>query len=184
MALGRKAISPVIATVIIVAVAIAISIAVAGWIMGLWSGFGQTESIKIFPDSYAVDDGTNGYLVLHLQNVGGSPAQIYKIEVAGYTITDQDGNVIYVNTQDPTAPIDPNQAVSVTPNASLPYTIDPGEELYMVVVVTDPNGAVKFASGVAYTVTIYTAAGNVYTATVYGKGTQTTNTTGGGGTGG
>ncbi|MEB3779426.1 MAG: DUF4352 domain-containing protein, partial [Desulfurococcales archaeon] len=48
----RQGISPVIATVIIVAVAIAIAIAVAGWIMGLWGGFGKTESLKVFPDSY------------------------------------------------------------------------------------------------------------------------------------
>ncbi|MEM2165375.1 MAG: archaellin/type IV pilin N-terminal domain-containing protein [Candidatus Bathyarchaeia archaeon] len=35
----RKAISPVIATIIIIAVTIAISLAVAAWLMGLWSGF-------------------------------------------------------------------------------------------------------------------------------------------------
>ncbi len=172
MNISRIGISPVIATVIIVAVAIAISIAVAGWIMGLWGGFGQTESLKIFPDSYAADDGTDGYIVLHLQNVGGSPAQIYKIEVAGYAITDQSGTVIYVDPTDPTAPINPNDLPTLTPNNSLPYTINSGEEIYMVVKVIDPNGnPVNFASGVAYTVTIYTAAGNVYTATVYGKGT-------------
>ncbi len=34
---ARKAISPIVAEVIIVAVAIAISIAVAGWLMGVWS---------------------------------------------------------------------------------------------------------------------------------------------------
>ncbi len=34
---ARKAISPVIAEVIILAAAIAISIAVAGWLMGIWN---------------------------------------------------------------------------------------------------------------------------------------------------
>ncbi len=34
---ARKAISPIVAEVIIVAVAIAISIAVAGWLMGIWN---------------------------------------------------------------------------------------------------------------------------------------------------
>lgn len=42
-----KAISPVIATVIIVSVAIAISIAVALWLSGMVGGFTQTENLQI-----------------------------------------------------------------------------------------------------------------------------------------
>ncbi len=139
MRLARKGISPVIATVIIVAVAIAISIAVAGWLMGLWGGFGQTESLKVFPDSY-IDVGTNT-LVLNVQNVGGSTARIYKIEISGVEIPS--GNVT------PTYPI----------------TIEAGQK---VTINADVSG-INPAAGVAYTVTIYTEAGNVYTGTVYGK---------------
>ncbi len=47
-----RAISPVIATVIIVSVAIAISIAVALWLTGITSGFTQTENLQIV-SSYA-----------------------------------------------------------------------------------------------------------------------------------
>lgn len=42
-----RAISPVIATVIIVSVAIAVSIAVALWLSGMVSGFTQTENLQI-----------------------------------------------------------------------------------------------------------------------------------------
>lgn len=42
-----KAISPVVATVIIVSVAIAVSIAVALWLSGIVSGFTQTENLQI-----------------------------------------------------------------------------------------------------------------------------------------
>ena len=148
--MARKGISPVIATVIIVAVAIAISIAVAGWLMGLWGGFGQTESLKTFPDSYV--DVANGQLVLHIQNVGGSPAQIYKIEISGVpadlTQATATGNGIQV---------DATNGI---------ITIQPGGE--GTITVPLPAG-VNAAAGVAYTVTIYTEAGNVYTTTVYGK---------------
>ena len=142
MRLARKGISPVIATVIIVAVAIAISIAVAGWLMGLWSGFGQTESLKIFPDSYI--DVATGTLVLNVQNVGGSTARIYKIEVSG--------------TEIPSANI-------TQPAGGYPITIDPGTKITIQANVQGINPA----AGVAYTVTIYTEAGNVYTGTVYGR---------------
>ena len=77
-----RAISPVIATIIIVAVAVALAIAVVGWIMGLWSGFTGTETLQIYPDSY-IDAGT-GVLYLHVKNTGGGTAEIYKIEVSGW----------------------------------------------------------------------------------------------------
>jgi flagellin-like protein len=37
----RKAISPIIATVILIAVTLAIGVAIAAWIMGLWGGMGE-----------------------------------------------------------------------------------------------------------------------------------------------
>ncbi len=147
---SRKAISPVIATVIIVAVAIAISIAVAGWIMGLWSGFGQTESLKIFPDSYANATSDKFYIVV--QNTGGSTAQVYKIDIAGNTFTTFD-----VDT-------DLDGAAELT-NQNV-VTIDSGTKLAIIV---DASANIDVAGGVAYTVTIYTESGNVYTAAVYGK---------------
>ena len=128
---ARKGISPVIATVIIVAVAIAISIAVAGWIMGLWGGFGKTESLKIFPDSY----GQGNTLYLIVQNTGGSTAEIYKIIVSNQTVT------------------------------SPTHTIDPGELTTLTVTVS----GFTFKAGVAYSVSIYTQAGNVYQTVVYGR---------------
>jgi flagellin-like protein len=147
---ARRGISPVIATVIIVAVAIAISIAVAGWLMGLWGGFGQTESLKPFPDSY-VDTQKNN-LVLVIQNVGGSPAQIYKIEISGQQLdlkqAKATGNGITVDTQ--------NGKITIQPGAKGTITIPLPQNF-------------NAAAGVAYTVSIYTESGNVYTTTVYGQ---------------
>ncbi|MCE4599848.1 MAG: hypothetical protein F7C81_06600, partial [Desulfurococcales archaeon] len=125
---ARRGISPVIATVIIVAVAIAIAIAVAGWIMGLWGGFGQTESLKVFPDSYI--NATNDTLILNVQNVGGSTAQIYKIEVSGEALSDAAANY--------------------------PIVLDPGVRDKLIILLdTDGNtgnGAeIDASAGVAYT---------------------------------
>ncbi len=146
----RKGISPVIATVIIVAVAIAISIAVAGWLMGLWGGFGQTEALKVFPDSYA--DAQNDQFYIIVQNTGGSPAQIYKIDISGKTFT--------------TFAVDTDLDGTADQSNVTVVTVNPGSK---VAIIIDATGKIDVASGVAYTVTIYTEAGNVYTGTVYGK---------------
>jgi len=79
----RKGISPVIATVIIVAVAIAISLAVASWVLGLWSGFGEYEAVKVLPSSYM----NTTHIVLDLYNPGPKPAIIQSIEVNSSMIT-------------------------------------------------------------------------------------------------
>ncbi len=90
---SRKAISPVIATVIIIAVTLAIAIAVAGWIMGLWGTMGSTESLQIYPDSY-IDSSTN-QTVLYIKNTGTASAKIYKVEIAGVgTTTDLTGDTV------------------------------------------------------------------------------------------
>ncbi|MEM2659536.1 MAG: archaellin/type IV pilin N-terminal domain-containing protein, partial [Zestosphaera sp.] len=41
----NKAISPILATVILIAVTLVIAIGVIGWIMGIWGSFGATETL-------------------------------------------------------------------------------------------------------------------------------------------
>ena len=95
----KKGISPVIATIIIVAVAIAISIAVASWLMGLWTGFTATESLKVvsatayseprsgsvaagFPEgSEAVKKGCNVTIWVKIRNDGSAAAEIDSVYV-------------------------------------------------------------------------------------------------------
>jgi flagellin-like protein len=75
----NKAISPILATVILIAVTLVIAIGVIGWIMGIWGTFGATETLQVFPDS-SISGGT---LSLHIKNTGTASAVIYKIEVVG-----------------------------------------------------------------------------------------------------
>ena len=79
----RKAISPILATVIIIAVTLVIAIGVIGWIMGIWGTFGSTESLQIYPDSYI--NVTNSTVVLHIKNTGTATSKITEIEVVGVT---------------------------------------------------------------------------------------------------
>ncbi|MEM1900061.1 MAG: archaellin/type IV pilin N-terminal domain-containing protein [Zestosphaera sp.] len=81
----NKAISPILATVILIAVTLVIAIGVIGWIMGIWGTFGTTETIQIYPDSKLKSNGT---ISLHVKNTGTATAIIYKIEIAGVGSTE------------------------------------------------------------------------------------------------
>jgi len=84
----RKGISPVIAEVILVAVAIAIAIAVAGWLFGIWGGFGS-GSPQIQISSATVY--TNGSVIFYINNQGAGSDTLLQIDIvtgdATYTIT-------------------------------------------------------------------------------------------------
>jgi flagellin-like protein len=77
----RKAISPIIATVILIAVTLAIGVAIAAWIMGIWGGMGGTESLKILPNSTLTVDNDQVTLQLTTKNEGSRDAKIVGVEV-------------------------------------------------------------------------------------------------------
>jgi len=77
----RKAISPIIATVILIAVTLAIGVAIAAWIMGIWGGMGGTETLKILPNSALTVDGDKVKLELTIKNDGSRDAKVVGVEV-------------------------------------------------------------------------------------------------------
>ena len=79
----RKAISPIIATVILIAVTLAIGVAIAAWIMGIWGGMGGTESLKILPNSTLTVNTVNDQVTLKLtiKNDGSRDAKVVGVEV-------------------------------------------------------------------------------------------------------
>ncbi len=79
----RKAISPIIATVILIAVTLAIGVAIAAWVMGLWGGMGGTESLKILPNSTLAVNTANDQVTLQLtiKNDGTRDAKVVGVEV-------------------------------------------------------------------------------------------------------
>jgi len=143
----NKAISPILATVILIAVTLVIAIGVIGWIMGIWGTFGATETIQVYPDSFI--NATDKILILHVKNTGSATAVIYKIEIVGlHTVTSGFGFSAGFTTSTGTA-----TEVSLTP----------GQEGYIVVTAGNP------IPGTTYQVKIYTRAGNVFTANVQAK---------------
>jgi len=134
-----RAVSPVIATIILVAVAIVMSIAVAYWALGLGGTFTRYEKIEIM-SMYATGSAGNWEIKATLRNTGTAPATINLVLINGkpreaYT--------------DATIKIDPDTPISINPGEN-PKTI--------TISISGGN----FASGMSVEVTFHTAAGSDY----------------------
>jgi flagellin-like protein len=78
----KKAISPLIATIILIAVTIAIAVIVVGWIYGIFgSTSGPTEKLQIFQDARLVVSSTGTTFSVTLKNIGTSVVTIQKVYV-------------------------------------------------------------------------------------------------------
>lgn len=69
---SRKALSPVVASIILIAVTVAVSIAVAAWMGALTFTFMATEQIQITNLAFGVGSGT-GWIAVTVNNTGTSP---------------------------------------------------------------------------------------------------------------
>ena len=141
---NAKALSPVVASIILIAVTVAVSIAVAAWMGALVVGNMSTEELKITNVEFAADasDAT-----LTIKNTGSSAVTIADVYIGSSSAT--------ADTQyDPgTGLVDiPADGVSVAANAILELVIT-------------PTGG--FDSGQSYQFKVMTAKGNpfIYTAT-------------------
>jgi len=79
---SRKALSPVVAAIILIAVTVAVSIAVAAWMGALTFTFMKTEEVKVISMTYDTDADTIDVLI---RNVGTS-----KVTITGATVSGQD----------------------------------------------------------------------------------------------
>jgi flagellin-like protein len=81
---SRKALSPVVATIILIAVTVAVSIAVAAWMGALTFSFMATEQIKITNTQFYLDhlapDGTDN-MTITMQNVGTTSVTVTQINI-------------------------------------------------------------------------------------------------------
>ena len=108
----RKAVSPVIATVILVAVAITVSVGVSYWMGGISSQYTQFEKVEIQTGwaEVDVDAGANaiGWICkLSIKNSGSAPSTITHVFVNDIPVTLVDGgnDGITGSTLAPTSPI-------------------------------------------------------------------------------
>lgn len=128
-----KAISPVIATVIIVAVAIAISIAVALWAAGLVGPFTRVERLEI---TYA-----------HAEFNATANAWKVTLKIANRGTTDSTITSVLVNN------------IDYTNKVQGPTFLKAGQEETYTITLTRAEG---FISGQTIQIVINTAAGNQY----------------------
>jgi hypothetical protein len=89
-----KAVSPVIATIIIVAIAITMSIAVAYWLLGLGGSFTKFEKVEFLTAYAGTESNGNFTLTLNLKNTGSAIATIQSDQIlyngkpaAAYNVT-------------------------------------------------------------------------------------------------
>ena len=140
-----RAVSPVIATIIIVAVAIVMSIAVAYWVLGLAGTFTRYEKVEImamYANKTKVE--TEGWnITACLRNTGSAAATI---------------NMILINGK----PLDVINATSigkVKSNFNEEVTLPPGERKVLWIFIPKDN---TFAPGMVVEVTFHSAAGSDY----------------------
>jgi len=141
-----RAVSPVIATIILVAVAIVMSIAVAYWALGLGGTFTRYEKVEIMT-MYANKttertEGTEGWnITACLRNTGSAAATI---------------NMILINGK----PLDViNATGKVISNFKEEVTLSPGERKVLWIFIPKDN---TFASGMVVEVMFHSAAGSDY----------------------
>jgi len=74
----RKALSPVVAAIILIAVTVAVSIAVAAWMGALTFTFMKTEELKVLSHTW---DTSRTYIDLKLKNTGSGALTINEVRV-------------------------------------------------------------------------------------------------------
>ncbi len=130
---SRKALSPVVAAIILIAVTVAVSIAVAAWMGALTFTFMQTEELKILSHTWS---GTT-YVDLKIKNTGSSDLTMERIQVNNNDVTTIDWDTVTAGNQTGTQ--------SVAAGAS--YTV----RIWY-----------SFSSGTKYEFAILTSGGNKY----------------------
>jgi flagellin-like protein len=146
----RRAVSPVIATIILVAVAIVMAIAVAYWALGLGGTFTRYEKIEIM-SMYATKSGNQWIITARLRNTGGAAATINMVLINGRPYSDykfNNNNVVTVEVD--SSSFDENTGVTLNPGDSKTFTIT---------ILTSGN---LFVSGMSVEVTFHTASGSDY----------------------
>jgi flagellin-like protein len=94
---SKKALSPVVAAIILIAVTVAVSIAVAAWMGSLTIGFMETSELTITDMTFVEGSASNGSITLSVTNSGTSDVTVSRIRVNGDNIDSGDitGTVTY-----------------------------------------------------------------------------------------
>jgi flagellin-like protein len=79
---NAKALSPVVASIILIAVTVAVSVAVAAWMGGMTLGFMQTEQLKVSNPTFQVDASPQT-ATIDIANGGTQSMVLSKLSISG-----------------------------------------------------------------------------------------------------
>ncbi len=85
---SKKALSPVVAAIILIAVTVAVSIAVAAWMGSLTIGFMETSELTITEMTFSEGAADAGQIVVDVTNSGTSAVTVSMVKVNGATMTE------------------------------------------------------------------------------------------------
>jgi len=126
---NSKALSPVVASIILIAVTVAVSIAVAAWMGQLAGGFMETEQVQVDTQTFTVAAGESaGSISVTVRNTGTSAVIISTAKINGVTASIA-GQTLEANAA---------QTFTITPTGDI--TIVAGNN-YQVEVITSKNNA-------------------------------------------
>ncbi|RJS90585.1 type IV pilin [Candidatus Bathyarchaeota archaeon] len=169
----KRALSPVIATVILISVTIVVAVSVAYWMGSIASGYTTFEQIEL-PTVYAKDI-TSGSLTydstfvgwnvtIKLKNTGSADATIDDIFINDVPLEDYDTGTVYlyVDNCSATTQVDGNWTDSLS---SLSIDINKGESKTLYLYIKDDSGGQGVdgcTSGTTVNIKIHTASGRDY----------------------
>jgi flagellin-like protein len=131
---SRKALSPVVASIILIAVTVAVSIAVAAWMGALTFSFMGTSSLNIIPVTFQGTSNTTNTILLNIKNTGTKTLTVGTVKV---------NNVVENFTSTPSP-------CKLTPGATGTITVTVGKVGYNL----------GWVSGNTYDIYLYDTSGN------------------------
>ena len=140
---NSKALSPVVASIILIAVTVAVSVVVAAWMGGMTIGLmGNAEQVSITNYSF---DTAGTTVTIDVRNTGTA-----SVTLSSATI---DGTAVTVIT-----PVDPSTDTNIAKGTTGTYS------LAMPVTVANPDGV--FSAGAQYSIKLVTAKGTTIPYTI------------------
>ena len=148
-----KAVSPVIATIIIVAIAITMSIAVAYWVLGLGSSFTKYEKVE-FTSGYADLVGDDFVTSLNFKNTGSATATVDNATI----FYNGKPSVAFITADQPNALLNWSSSSDIT-EIDPTLNLSPGQSGNATITMLKGN---TWLSGMTVEVLIQTSAGKQY----------------------
>jgi len=150
----RRAVSPVIATVILVAVAITVSVAVAYWMGGIAGQYTQFEKIEIQTAICTLDASGNWQIEVKLKNSGSKTSTLTNVFVNDVEVSGGTGTTGY-GESGPTA-----GKITTDLTIATPFSIESGASDTVLVWIGATYGTLS--SGTTVNIKIHSAGGMDY----------------------